>query len=201
MAANLWCDPGGYATDGTITTIGLLVRPGDVFVDVGAHIGLHTITGSRASGPSGRVISLEPHPVTSRWLRENVQLNDLENVTVHAAAAGVANGRAAFSDRPLEDRNALEHDGSLLVEVVRLDDLLGDVDRVRLLKIDVEGSELDVLAGATAVLQRTDAVLVEAWSEHDVRSVLADFDTEVLSTGPGYVNLLAQRRAPGTQRP
>src|SRR5262249_684607 len=63
-----------------------LLRPGDVFVDVGANVGYFSPLAARAVGPLGRVIAFEPTPPTLEELRHNVALNDLQNVTVHGEA-------------------------------------------------------------------------------------------------------------------
>src|SRR5580765_7707639 len=58
------------------------LEPGDVFVDVGANIGVFTVMAAKRVGPTGRVIAFEPSPSVIRYLEENVRLNELTNVTV-----------------------------------------------------------------------------------------------------------------------
>lgn len=68
MEANVLVDRTTYERDGKLAAIRAVLRPGDVMVDVGAHIGLHSLTAARRVGVSGRVISVEPQPpATFRW--------------------------------------------------------------------------------------------------------------------------------------
>ena len=70
-----------------------LLRPGDVFLDIGANVGMATLTGARAVGSSGQVIAFEPNPQVAAVLTESVRRNRLNNVTIHAAAFGPRVGR------------------------------------------------------------------------------------------------------------
>jgi FkbM family methyltransferase len=142
------------------------LQPGDVFVDVGANIGFHSVIGSRLVGPGGRVFALEPLPWTVDVLRANVWRHRGGNITVVPAAASDAVGTATLTI-PREGRSGAGLDlgqlpgASETVEVVTttLDDLLGELP-VSVLKIDVEGAELRVLAGAANVLERSPAIVL-----------------------------------------
>jgi FkbM family methyltransferase len=144
------------------------LRPGDVAVDVGANIGLFTLLMARIVGPGGRVIAYEPEPDNLALLRDNVAFNYLTGWVeiIDRAAAGEA-GTATFfaTDRFKGNSSLIEHtsdyftefgvDASARIEVEteRLDDRLADLDRIALLKIDVEGAELGVLQGARGLLE------------------------------------------------
>jgi hypothetical protein len=69
------------------TIVRSLLQAGDAFVDVGANAGYFTVLAGLLVGPSGEVLALEPMPETHEWLAQNVRLNDLDNVTLLAAAA------------------------------------------------------------------------------------------------------------------
>lgn len=147
------------------------LRPGDVYVDVGAHIGYLSALAARAVGPSGQVFAYEPAPDTFAKLQgafdrgrfpqvRSVQaaMGDVEGERVLFAAAGPWSHQAyRNSFHPAEGLEA-----SAAVNVRTLDGEHHD-HRVRLLKIDVEGGELSVLAGATRLLgeHRCDALVVE----------------------------------------
>ena len=138
-----------------------LIAPGDVVYDVGASIGFFSLLAARLTGPEGRVVALEPAPGPAEAVRVNAALNDLRNVTVVEAAAGAAQGRerlwvvadqtsshlAGRGEHPLAEM-ALE------VDVLALDDLVGErgFPPPALVKIDVEGSELDALRGMRGIL-------------------------------------------------
>jgi FkbM family methyltransferase len=148
-----------------------LARPGDVAVDIGAHVGLHTLVLADAVGPAGRVVAFEPNPPTVARLRRNVELNDFEGrVEIHAVAASSASGMAELS---LSD-DAHNSGGASLagqrvptrsVAVPRapLDDVVSAdlAARVAVVKVDVEGHEADAFAGAARVLSSSPAVVFE----------------------------------------
>ena len=144
-------------------------RPGATVVDVGANIGYNTVYASRRVGAAGRVVAVEPAADNVRILRENVAANALDNVVVHAVAAGRAPGvRNLFLRGDTSAVNSFFREsvyasvtGVESVRVVPVDDLVeGDAD---LVKIDVEGAELDVLAGMARLLRNPRIQLIVEW--------------------------------------
>jgi FkbM family methyltransferase len=138
------------------------LKPGDTVIDVGANIGLYSLlAASRVE--DGRVIALEPHPVASGRLRENIELNGMRNVEVRAEAAGAATGAARLT-ADLDTTNYIVLDGaaqaSIDVPLVPLDDLVPSGESVALVKIDAEGFESAVLAGSGRLLEERS---VAAW--------------------------------------
>jgi FkbM family methyltransferase len=138
------------------------VRPGDVVADIGANVGLYAVALARRVGPTGRVIAYEPDTRNAALLRHNLSLNDVEGVVdVREIALGSEQGELPF----LSDQQQSRFDaaGPSRVRVVTLDD---DVERVALLKIDVEGFECAVLHGARSLLadegRRPRRIFVEA---------------------------------------
>lgn len=130
------------------------LKPGDVVIDVGADIGLYSLLAASRTG-SGRVIALEPHPVAAGRLRENAALNLLSNVEVRAEAAGAEPGTAQLTAN-LDTMNHIVTDsqasGAITVPVLTLDSLVGSGEQVALVKLDAEGFEAAVLAGASRLL-------------------------------------------------
>jgi FkbM family methyltransferase len=143
------------------------VRPGMTVVDVGANVGVHTLPMARAVGGIGRVVAVEPTVAAFERLCRNRDLNpDLAAriVAVHAAV-GAPNGSLQptyYSAWPLEDRG-VRHPVHLGAQrstanarfstLDALVEALG-IDHVGLIKIDVDGSELDVLEGSRRVIRR-----------------------------------------------
>lgn len=205
VSVAMWCNRDFFRNDEEI--LRKYLRPGDVFVDVGANIGTLSLAASGIVGEAGRVLSIEAHPKTVKYLRGNVKLNNASNVTVIHAAAGDHEGVVRFSSGRGDDQNRVTESG-LQVPLRTLDALL-DAGPVRLLKIDVEGFELFVLQGADRVLQRTDLVYFESWESHfhkygystsDVLALLARYGFETGRPADykslGCENLLATRRLP-----
>jgi FkbM family methyltransferase len=135
------------------------LRSGDAFVDVGANVGFYSLLASSANGGSP-VLALEPHPVASQRLRENALLNSFENIRIRAVAAGRAPGSANLTAN-LVDQNRIsagvdDSGPTITVPVVTLDaELVAQkisVEDVRLVKIDTEGFEANVLSGALSLL-------------------------------------------------
>jgi FkbM family methyltransferase len=135
------------------------LRPGDAFIDVGANIGFYSLLASSANA-GAPVVAFEPHPVASRRLRENARINSFGNIQVREVAAGSETGSAMLTSA-LGERNRIVvgSDGNnamVAVRVVTLDDELAelgiDPSSVALVKIDTEGFEANVLAGASRLL-------------------------------------------------
>ncbi len=131
------------------------LKPGDVVIDVGANIGLYTLLAASRTG-DGRVVALEPHPVAAERLRENVALNRFQNVEVRAEAAGAEAGSAQLTAN-LDTINHIvsggHTDGTINVPVLTLDSLVASGAQVALVKVDAEGFEAAVLAGAGRLLR------------------------------------------------
>lgn len=152
------------------------LKPGDAFVDIGANVGFFSVIAATLVGPSGHVVAFEPDPTALPRLRALLKANALdERVHVVAGAAGASNGRATLhmtadsvlstldpAQAPLGGEYAFTR--SVDVDVYSLDDWIqarGDFrSRLRVVKIDVEGTEADVLRGATTVLSTDPRPLV-----------------------------------------
>lgn len=154
-----------------------LLRPGDAVVVVGAHVGLYTIVCAQRVGVTGAVHAFEPIPANHAALERNVALNRLSNVTLNRSAVGREAGSIVLGLHPPDGRGraaaaffALDAPREQVqVPMVSLSEYLGAIGtpRVRLVKIDVEGMEPDVLQGLEPVLQSAppDAMLVEVSAE------------------------------------
>lgn len=135
-----------------------LLRPSDLFGDVGANVGVYTVLAGAVAG--ARCIAFEPAPETTRHLRANVIVNALAAEIVEAAV-GRSPGRIHFSiGHDTVNHVASSDERGVEVPVVTLDDY---VRGATLLKIDVEGFEREVLEGASEVLadNRLLAVIME----------------------------------------
>ena len=139
-----------------------LIKPGDTVVEVGANIGSHTIPLAQKVGPQGSVIAIEAQPPIFHYLCANIALNGLFNVTTHACGCGAAQEVMVI---PRVDYTAARWQNfggvsltrgsqGIPVNVVPLDDLLADILRLNLLKLDVEGMEGEVLEGASRTITR-----------------------------------------------
>lgn len=124
------------------------LRPGETFVDAGANFGLFSLYGAKAVGPSGRVIAIEPNPAMLQRLRFNVAANSLPNLDIAPVALGAERGTASLNIPSTQmDRASLlsvrGQDATSIVPVEPLASILAErgVERVDMLKIDIEGYE------------------------------------------------------------
>lgn len=146
-----------------------------VALDIGANIGNHAVSMSRTFS---RVIAFEPHPVMAAALRANALLNGCENLQVIELAIGAHQGQGILQQQEPDNFGmfelALDHPiatdaanrvavQQVTVELARGDDVLDQVlapgERITLIKIDIEGTELPALQGLTACLRRDQPVI------------------------------------------
>jgi FkbM family methyltransferase len=153
------------------------LRPGDVFVDGGANLGIYTVLASNLVGETGRVLSFEPGAVTFDRLQQSIDANPVKNVHAHMAALSDKVGQAAlyhsqdhFVSYSLAPDEAAAD--SEMVETLTIDEAIArdGLERLDFLKLDVEGAEELALRGA----QKS----IELWHP------LVLFESEVVPEAP-----------------
>jgi FkbM family methyltransferase len=155
----------GYWEQGECAFLREHLRPGSVFLDVGANVGYMTLLGARACGPDGRVIAVEPEPKNLALLAANLWRNGLEATVLPAAAyshrgfLGLVVNEANPGDHQVHDQR-----GETLIPCLRLDEEL-DRTRVDVAKIDTQGTDHEVVAGMEGIVRRNPALvaLAEFW--------------------------------------
>lgn len=132
------------------------LKAGDVVYDIGANVGFYSLLASALVGETGRVYSFEPSPVNVEMLRKHLKMNRVANCTVIEAAVGSFDGLAAFEAREDRHQGHLVETGGLQVRVLTLDRLISEsgMRPPSLMKIDIEGAELDCLRGAANLIQK-----------------------------------------------
>jgi FkbM family methyltransferase len=152
------------------------VRPGSIFLDVGAHAGYYTLLSAVLAGTSGRIFSFEPNPRNYLSLERNIRINGLQNVTAIESAVSNANGYCFFETGTGSGTGHLAESGTSRVRTIRLDDFARDHDiRPDFIKIDVEGAELMVLEGARGLLADARPVLFLSTHGADVHRKCLDY--------------------------
>lgn len=133
-----------------------MVAQGAVVYDVGANVGIYSLLASLRAGPSGRVYAFEPLEHNLQYLRRHISLNNAQNCTVLAEAVCNKEGTRSFSAAPFASSMArLAPNGEMRVSCTTLDGCLYGTRRLRapdIIKIDVEGAELEVLEGSYRTL-------------------------------------------------
>ncbi len=159
---------GIYHEPETTNALLQILQPGDVFIDIGAHIGYFSMLAAQVVGPQGHVVSVEPDDTNYFHLTEHARLNGLQNITTcqHALSNAIAETR--FFTNPRSDGahalwNVTAHEqtqtGNADLEAKAktvctetLDHLLESVSlagrTIKMMKIDAEGAETDVIEGA-----------------------------------------------------
>jgi FkbM family methyltransferase len=159
-----------------------LLRPGDVFLDIGANYGRYGLVAARAVGPTGRVLAFEPQPALAEMIRQSAAMNGLTNLAVHEVALSNEDGALALnipSDHTGAASLSRETRGFGAVAQVEVPVRRGasylagcGVDRVRMIKLDVEGHEPEALEGLDPLFRShpPDAVVFESneWIENHV---------------------------------
>lgn len=170
-------ETGGSLEPGTTRTLQALLSPGDLAVDVGANVGALSIAMARSVGPCGRIVAVEPMPRLAALLRRTAYLNSLQDVIlIENCAVGAHNGTGRLSMEGTTAHNSLlplpNATGHLEVPIRCLDNLMAADAQPALIKIDVEGAELDVWRGMRGIIAGAAhlAVVVEFGPSHLSRS-------------------------------
>jgi FkbM family methyltransferase len=148
-----------------------ILTPGDVFVDIGAHVGFHTLVARQKVGADGLVIAVEPQPYNASKILNNWRANGFSNLKLLVAASGDTDGMMELSDQEDNDRSQLSlvagcgknEAQKFIVPIVRMDSVMAEhkISKIKLLKMDVEGFELEVIKGFGSRLADVDHVLFE----------------------------------------
>lgn len=133
-----------------------MITSGTVVYDIGAHSGFYTLLASVLVGNRGKVVSFEPLPDNLKYLKRHLEINNISNTEVIAAAVCDRNGTAYFETHNSSFQGHLGSKGTLQVKTVGLDELITQeqLPIPNCLKIDVEGAEVQVLEGARQTLSK-----------------------------------------------
>jgi FkbM family methyltransferase len=166
------------------------LQGGSVFWDVGANAGFFTVLGGRLVGNTGKVIAFEPFPESANSIREQVALNELSEVCEVVEAAVTSEvGKAKLLTTDHNATHRLDPEGETEVGALSLDSMLGGDSGLKtpdLIKVDVEGAELEVLAGAGRLIESGTSWLIEAHGleiENRIREILSQKGYSVTEIG------------------
>ncbi len=143
---------------------------GDIVIEVGANVGLHTLQLSLAIGEKGKVFAFEPFSENVNKLYERISKSNIyRNIEVFELALSNYRGEADFKvfreapglcgfiERPWYDKTKME---VIKVEVDTLDRVLKDHDTVKLIKIDAEGADFNIIQGAKSLILRSKPLII-----------------------------------------
>lgn len=182
-----------------------VLRPGDTFLDLGANLGYYSLLASPLVGTTGRVIAFEPLPAAADWFRRNLALNGYSNVELVEAAVGEQPGETTLStfagdalataSRFLAWREQAEQRVTVPMTTLNAFGLQRGLSGPMVVKMDVEGSEWNVVRGALGFLRTHRPLLVfeilpalaeaAGWQPEELLTALRDvagYDFELVTT-------------------
>lgn len=200
-----------YIESNDLTLFGRMIKPGYTVFDIGANTGLYSIF-SGVSAPSSAIYSFEPNPSNLLRLKKNLGLNQLKSVHVIPHAIGAKRDNISFTvladDNISDTSSAVEsfsknsYRGELKwktihVEQTTIDDFIAEnqIQQIDLVKIDVEGYEIEVLKGGTTTFQKwKPSILIESFLDGTKRDFLEQFVAEMgytvyLVVGEGIIRV------------
>lgn len=170
LGRRIWLD--GYSEPEFARLLDAYLRPGMTYFDVGAHFGQYVLVAAKRIGPAGSVHAFEPTSETYAQLQANLRLNGFTWVVANHNAVYdrvtemelklCVNGKGAFNSLGKPMRPDEEVVGTERVPTITLDSYcLGkSIQKIDLLKIDVEGAELNVLRGAEVLLKNGEVTAI-----------------------------------------
>jgi FkbM family methyltransferase len=180
---------------GVSALLGRLAAGTSYGIDVGANIGIHSVTMARAMRPDGQILALEPTPQTFEALQTSLILTGLAaRVDARRIAAGAAEGESPLYCHPISGQNSLIDYPEIAtraetVAVAPLDSLVPPGTRVDLVKIDAEGAEFEILKGMRRILGENPeiAVVLEFSGSHFERAGVSSRDFLSFMAGFGLL--------------
>jgi FkbM family methyltransferase len=175
------------------------LEQGDIFVDVGANIGIESIPAAKLVGNTGQIHSFEPNTKINMLLHQSIDANALTNITLNSFAVSDIDGKIFLSVPTSSSGSATvtktNLDKSQEITAIKLDSYSPLINRrIKLLKIDVEGHELAVLKGASQIFSQklVDFCLCEIW--HSPTTPFEENDSVKFLKSHGYEPFQVRKR-------
>ncbi|MEB3826064.1 FkbM family methyltransferase [Phormidium sp. CCY1219] len=191
-----------------------VLTPGDTFIDIGAHIGYYSLIAALLVGENGQVFSVEPNAININWIRHHIAANQLENIEIFPTVLGGENKAVEFFINADNDGGHALWDVGLhkinkksrlnpqteTLQMSTLDDLLKDkpLNSLKLIKIDAEGAEYQILQGAENTLFRSGVPYVICEINRFALQKMGTSETQLreLMGAMGYTPYLLRNEAP-----
>ena len=174
------------------------LKKGDVFLDIGANIGIHSLFAASLLEETGKVYSFEPIPRLAHQLQKSIELNSFSNIKVCNFALGEHDEEEKtiyIRDENIGGSSLFRFENIELVKVIgtekvalkQLDSFLADAT-INIIKIDVEGFEYEVLKGATKILQQNHPIIFMEYSPifYSQESEKKSYDIIIFLESLGY---------------
>lgn len=167
----------GTYEKGTIQLLKKYLKPGFVFLDIGANIGLMSVIASKYVGENGMVYAVEANPNTVSILQANIELNNCKNIELIPVALSDEKGSALLFENWEVNRGGAslisqsDEQQGVEVKMELLDELFDENTRVHLVKIDVEGFEPQVIRGGMTWFKKQQPIFIIEVSEKREKEV------------------------------
>lgn len=150
---------------------------GEVFFDIGAHIGYFSAIAAHLNQGQGQVFSFEPRPMNAEFFRKHMLINGFDTVVLYQAAVGDKDGDVLFDSAHGSATGRVSDNGDLKVRQVSIDRLIaeGALPVPTFVKIDVEGGEIEVLKGLEKVIAASRPKLVVATHNPECHAFVLNF--------------------------
>lgn len=179
-----------------------LLKSGDIFIDVGCHVGKYSIFLANYVGPEGKVFAIDANPENIRAIKKNAELNEFANIAIiNTAVADTDGERNFYLSRWSGQGSLIQSDArkeSVVMTTATLDTLLWSIDKIDLIKMDIEGTELEAIKGAKLTLKKTRKLIIECHNEGNrkkLEKILDEqFSVQILNTDPdGSSRILCEK--------
>ena len=169
-------------------------KPGLIVVDVGANVGLYTVIAASCVGKNGKVIAIEPHPESYRYLQKTIEANGLSGVKSFNVALGDRRETISLflTDENKADSRIYDATGQrpkITTQMIDLDHLLAEneIDAVQLIKMDIQGAEGLALRGMLGTLAKSPEIVIFTefwpWGIEETGESAAGFLRELMRAG------------------
>jgi FkbM family methyltransferase len=150
---------------------------GEIFFDIGAHIGYFSAIAALLNEGEGKVFAFEPRPMNAEFFRKHMKVNGFSNVFLYQAAVGETAGEVQFDSAHGSATGRVAKDGDLKVKQVSIDRLIseGTLPMPTFIKIDVEGGEIGVLKDLERVITVSRPKMVVATHNRECHSFALEF--------------------------
>lgn len=150
---------------------------GEIFFDIGAHIGYFSAIAAQINGDEGKIFAFEPRPMNAEFFRRHMQVNGFDKVVLFQAAVGSEDKDVLFDSAKGSATGRVTTDGDLKVKQVSVDRMIADgtLPLPTFVKIDVEGGEIEVLKGLEKVIAQARPKMVIATHGPECHSFVLEY--------------------------
>jgi len=161
---------------------GINIENGDIILDIGASMGWYACKVSELAGERGKIIAIEPNPYNYYYLKKNVKINNLNNIILLNLGIWSCKKKLKFRCNKYGSSlkniiNSRENNNIIEIDVDTIDNIVSNLklERVNLIQMDIEGSEIEALKGAKETLKKSDTIKLTIAAYHKNSSGIENY--------------------------